>query len=1293
MAVSDPLPEPRDLRRRARPLMARDETRLRRRIDRLRRERNPQRRRAELERILEALEAAESAIAARRDAVPEVAFPDSLPIAGALDELRVALRDHQVVVVAGETGSGKSTQLPKLCLELGRGVRGMIGHTQPRRLAARSIAARVAEELDVVGRDVVASSVRFDDQAADGTLVRVMTDGLLLAEIDRDPLLRRYDTIIVDEAHERSLNVDVLLGYLAKILPRRRDLRLIVTSATIDTGRFATHFDAPVVTVSGRGHPVELRYRPLDVDGEEPVDPPDAAAAAVRELLGDTSGDVLVFCSGEREITETIEAIGALGLSGVEALPLHARLPAAEQRRIFEPHELRRVIVATNVAETSLTVPGIRAVVDGGTARISRTGRRSKVQRLPIEPISQASAEQRAGRCGRIGPGICVRLYAEDDLDGRPPFTEPEILRTNLASVVLRLRSLGITELSDFPFLDPPDRRAVLDAERLLVELGAVEVDDRSGALTSIGRRLARLPVDPRLGRMVLQAEREGCLDGALVVVAGLSIVDPRERWTGAPEDDPHAVDREDGSDVLAWLRLWRRIDAQRRELGRSAFRRWCRRERLHHGRVLEWWDLVRQLHRSSDAIGLRRSSGDDTDALHRSVLAGALTQVGVLDRRTGDYRGVRGTRFRLAKESAVARRSRWVVAVEIVDTGRPVARTIARVRPEWIEELGEHLLEHSYGEPWWEPDQGSAMVHERVALDGLDVVRQRRIQVGRVDPARARSELIVHGLARGEWRERLDVLGDNRQVVEEVVRIARRARRPELLVDDRELVAFYDERLPATVTTAAELHRWWRRARRREPDRLTLTTDALLARSKVEIDLTAYPEHWTAAGVELPLEYDFDRTSAADGVSVRIPVAVLDRLRPEPFAWHVPGHRAEVVEAVLRAQPKDLRRELLPIAEHAAAIAAEHGPDDGPLREVVERAVGRRTGVALDIDALGAFELPSHLRLTFVVVDAAGDELGRGDDLAALQRQHTDAVEQAFAGAAEEVERTGLTRWELDELPRSVTVERFGGVVTAFPALVDEGTTVGVRILPTEAHQTTAMRAGTRRLLALSLANVRRHLLDPLPDERKLGLASTVGERLPELLDDLVEAAVDVVVDRAGGPAWSEPAWRGLRDRARREVAEIALVRIDAVAALLVEGDRLRERVDALGPGAPGPALDDVRRQLVRLTGPGRCRRAGLARLGELPRYLDALDLRLDRIRGASERDLDHLRAVQALELRLDDLVARHGDLLGPAADDLRWSLEELRVSLWAQRLGTSEKVSVPRIERRLDELDRSVG
>ncbi len=823
--VSDAQPDLRSLRARARDLTIRDRQRIRRRIDRAKRIREHDRRSGAIDDIARRVVAAEELVERRRRSVPEITYPTTLPIVDARVELLDALRANQVVVVAGETGSGKSTQLPKLCLELGRGVHGTIGHTQPRRIAARSIAARVAEELGV-DRPVVASSVRFDDQATDDTLVRVMTDGLLLAEIDRDPLLRRYDTIIVDEAHERSLNVDVLLGYLARILPRRRDLHVIITSATIDTDRIAAHFDAPVVTVSGRSHPVEVRYRPLDrpnpaVDDQDDtagtsVDQATGIAEAVGELLADPAagtGDVLVFCSGEREIAEATSAIDGLGLPDIEVLPLFARLPVAEQRRVFEAHEGRRVVVATNVAETSLTVPGVRAVVDSGTARIARAGRRTKVQRLPVEPISQASAEQRAGRCGRLGPGVCVRLYSEEDLLGRPEFTEPEILRTNLASVVLRLAALGIHDLSDFSFIDPPDRRRIGDAERLLVELEALDphaTEDRE-RLTPTGRRLARLPLDPRLGRMVLHGEVEGCLDQAIVVAAALSIVDPRERVESG--DDPHAVDREDGSDVVAWLRLWERVRAARRDRSRRAFRRWCREQRLHAGRLHEWQDLVRQLRITVDELGVASSSApDDHDGVHRCVLAGALTHVGLLDRRTGEYRGVRGTRFRVARDSAVARRARWVVAAELVETRRMQGRTIGRARPEWIEHLAEHLVERSHHEPTWDAERAAAVVEERVELHGLAIVRGRRIPLSAVDADQARRWFIEHALVRGEWQHGYDVLDHNREALAEVVRLARRARRADLLVDDRELAAFYDERLGSTTRRSA---RRARRARR----------------------------------------------------------------------------------------------------------------------------------------------------------------------------------------------------------------------------------------------------------------------------------------------------------------------------------------------------------------------------------------------------------------------------------------------------------------------------------------------
>ncbi|MEM8903781.1 MAG: ATP-dependent RNA helicase HrpA, partial [Actinomycetota bacterium] len=1080
---------------------------------------------------------------------------------------------------------------------------------------------------------------------------------------------------------------------LARILPKRPDLGVVITSATIDTERIAAHFEAPVVTVSGRTHPVEIRHRPL----ADTTDQPTAIADAVVELLDDPGvdgGDVLVFCSGEREIDDATTAIAATERPEVEVLPLFARLTNAEQQRVFEPHDGRRVIVATNVAETSLTVPGIRAVVDAGTARIARAGRRTKVQRLPVEPISQASAAQRAGRCGRLGPGVCIRLYDEDDLAARPAYTEPEILRTNLAAVVLRLASLGIHDLGSFSFIDPPDRRRIADAERLLVELQALDpsaVDDRD-RLTPLGRRLARLPLDPRLGRMVLQAEREGCVSEAIVVAAALSIVDPRERIDG--DDDPHAVDREDGSDVVAWLRLWDRVRAARRGSSRRAFRRWCDEQRLHAGRVHEWQDLVRQLRTTLDELDVTRSSApDDHDALHRSLLAGALTHVGRLDRRTGEHRGVRGTRFRVSGRSAVPRRARWVVAAELVETNRLQGRTAARVRPEWIEELADHLVERSWSEPSWDAERGAAVVDERVELHGLAIVRGRTVPLAVVDVEAARRWFIEHALVRGEWGRREQVLDDNRAALDEVVRVARRSRRADLLVDDRELVAFYDERLAPTVTSAAEFTRWWRATRRRDADRLTLPPELLLARADVELDLTAFPDRWSIGEWDLRLAYRFDQHADDDGVTVEVPVSLLDRLRPEVFEWHVPGWRTELIETLLRAQPKEIRRELLPIAEHAAALAAERGPTHGTLADVVEREIGRRTGVVIDRSAWEGLDLPTHLRVAFRVVGHDGAALGEGRDLVELQRRHAGDVAAAFAGAAASIEVSGATRWEFGELPETIAVDRFGERVVAHPALVDETESVGVAVTTSPERAARSMWLGTRRLLALSMTGPRRHLLDPLADDHKLLVARELGARLGPLLDDLVLATAGQLLDDHGGPVRTEGAWRSLRDDVRRELGDRARASLDEAVALARRGDAIRARMAELAPTAPSPALGDVGRQLDRLVGDGFVTRAGLDRLDDLDRYLDAIELRLDRVRGDVERDLDLMRSVQALELRLHDLADRFGEIRHEPLADITWQLEELRVSLWAQRLGTAGKVSVPRIERALDEIVASIA
>ncbi|MDP2712588.1 MAG: ATP-dependent RNA helicase HrpA, partial [Solirubrobacteraceae bacterium] len=1002
----------------------------------------------------------------------KVSYPPELPVSARRDELLAAIGSHQVVIVAGETGSGKTTQLPKICLELGR---TKIAHTQPRRIAARTVAQRIADELGVQLGGAVGYSVRFDDASAAGTLIRLVTDGLLLAEIGRDRLLRRYDTIILDEAHERSLNIDFLLGYLRQLLPRRPDLKLVITSATIDTERFSEHFGgAPVIEVSGRTYPVQLRYRPL-VDEDDPVD---AIGDAVEELLHDAPGDVLVFLSGEREIRDTAEALTARLPQRTGVLPLYARLSPAEQQRVFAPHAERRVVLATNVAETSLTVPGIGAVVDPGTARISRYSARLKVQRLPIEPISQASANQRMGRCGRTSDGICVRLYSEQDFADRPAFTDPEILRTSLAAVILRMAALGLGEVEDFGFLDPPDRRQIRDGKALLHELGALHPNAASPRkrLTALGRRLAQLPVDPRIGRMVLEADLAGCADEVVVIAAALSIQDPRLRPAEkrAEADERHARFKDERSDFLAYVNLWRHLRAQQQALSRNGFRKQCHAEYLHYLRVREWQDLAGQLRQAARSVGVTINSEPAApDDIHRALLAGLLSQVGLRDGVRREFEGARGARFTLSPASALARKPPvWVMVAELVETTRLWAHTAAQIQPRWIEPLAGHLLKRTYSEPRWERRHASVVATERATLYGVPVVAARTVAYGAIDPELARELFIRRALVEGDWSARHDFMRDNRELLEEVEELEHRARRRDIVVaTDADLHDFYDARIPATIVSGAHFDRWWKDERRRDPGLLRYTRELLVG--DAGIDAASLPETWLqGADVELALSYRFEPGAEDDGVTVNVPLPALATLREAGFDWLVPGLREELVTALIRSLPKELRRPLVPIPETAAQVVAGLRPRRGALVDALAREIERVRGVRVDPGQFDPGRLPAHLRTRFAVRDEHGETIASGEDLEALRAQLRPRLRAQLAAATAPYERSGLRAWTIGELPRSVALPGMGDAARAFPALVDEGESVAVRVFETAGAQAAAMAAGTRALLRMTVAS-----------------------------------------------------------------------------------------------------------------------------------------------------------------------------------------------------------------------------
>ncbi|HEV7656086.1 MAG TPA: ATP-dependent RNA helicase HrpA [Mycobacteriales bacterium] len=1271
-----------ELRARLPELTLRDEFRLRRRLDGVRGDAVP-------DGLEDEIDKAAARVERRRAAIPAVSYPPQLPISARRDDILAAVRDNQVVVIAGETGSGKTTQLPKICLELGRGVRGVIGHTQPRRIAARTVSERIAEELGVELGSAVGYQVRFTDRAGEDTAVKVMTDGILLAEIQHDRMLRRYDTLIIDEAHERSLNIDFLLGYLRQLLPRRPDLKVIITSATIDPQRFSAHFgDAPILEVSGRTYPVEVRYR----EPAEDADQIEAITAAVGELGLEAPGDVLVFLSGEREIRDTADALRKSLPETTEVLPLFARLSAADQHKVFASHSGRRVVLATNVAETSLTVPGIRYVVDPGTARISRYSLRTKVQRLPIERVSQASADQRKGRCGRTADGICIRLYSEEDFESRPRFTEPEVQRTNLASVILQMTALGLGDVGAFPFVDPPDRRAVADGVALLHELGALEAGTgEKRRLTPVGRKLAQLPIDPRLGRMVLAAEGNGCLHEVLVITAALSIQDPRERPVEKQEaaDTMHRRFADPTSDFMTLLNLWNYIEDRQDALSSSAFRRLCTAEFLHYLRVREWQDLYGQLRSILRQLGtaVPRSPAEvDPKVVTRSLLAGLLSHLGLREDtgpRSREYAGARGARFAVWPGSALAKQPpRWVVAAELVETSRLWARTVAKVEPEWAEELAGHLAVRFYNEPHWSKRRGGVVATERVTLFGLPIVVGRTVDYARIDPQLSRELFLRHALVEGDWQSQHAFLATNRALLEDVEELEHRTRRRGLVVDDNTLFDFYDSRVPADVVSGRHFDAWWKQARRTDPNLLTFTREMLVPD---DVDTADTPDEWTQGGLTLPVAYRFEPGAADDGVIVEVPLAALNRVRPDGFDWQVPALREELVTALIRSLPKPLRRNFVPAPDAARAILAQLEPGREPLVEALARELRRASGQDVPITAFDWAKVPAHLRATFRVTDGART-VAEGKDLEQLQRRLGRTVQDVLSGAARTLERTGLTSWTVGTVPRTFEA---GGLV-GYPSLVDEGATVALRVLPTEPEQRAAMWAGVRRLLLLGVPSPLKWVSARLDNRAKLALTNNPHGSLAALLADCAAAAADEMITEAGGPPWDAEGFAKLADRIKAELNERVLELLRGAQQVIGEWAPLVARLGVPVASPLQPALNDLKLQVRGLIGPGFVAATGRRRLPDLRRYLAAAAYRLDRLPGDTARDSIRMGRVQAAQQELDSFLAAlpPGRREADEVRQLRWMVEELRVSLFAQSLGTPYPVSEQRIYRAMDQL-----
>ena len=1363
--------------------------------------------------------------------IPEViTYPEELPVSERRDDIMNAIRDNQVVIIAGETGSGKTTQIPKMCLELGLGEKGLIGHTQPRRLAARSVAERIAEELGQKIGETVGYQVRFTSEVGEHSAIKLMTDGILLAEIQNDKLLRRYSTLIIDEAHERSLNIDFILGYLKRILPQRPDLKVIITSATIDPERFARHFspsyvpgkgivdenlsaeereiaeailpdDAPpIIEVSGRTYPVEIRYRPLEgdelyLDDEEVAedrDPTDAILDAIKELSKEAPGDILIFFSGEREIRDAKDAIEAMVLKSprlnYEVLPLYARLSLAEQHRVFSPGSRPRIVLATNVAETSLTVPGIKYVIDTGTARISRYSARTKVQRLPIERISQASANQRSGRCGRVSDGIAIRLYSEEDFNSRPEFTDPEILRTNLAAVILQMIAIGVVrepgDISRFPFVQPPASRAINDGVNLLRELGALTERTRrkgrggnnSATLTAIGRAMAAFPVDPRLARMIIEGGRRGCAKEMMVLAAALTIQDPRERPADvrAEADAMHARFVDDTSDFSSFLLLWDYINEQQAALSSSQLRKMCHREFINYLRIREWQDLFAQLREMGRTANIHASGGRDINAsahevdIHKSLLTGLLSHVGVKEEREKDskgrtrgpreYLGARGTKFAIFPGSGLFKKGPdWVLSAELVETSRLWARTNAAVEPQWIEEVGKHLISVQYSEPHWSLSSGAAVAYAKGTLFGLTIYADRPVQYARVDAAAAREIFIQSALVEGQWHTQHKFYLRNQRALAEVEELEARLRRRDLRVDDSVLFAFYDARVPAHVTDVRAFDKWWKQARLEDDNFLDFNPEKLINEEAADYDDSQFPRQWvqrTDSGeLTLDLRYEYAptagvggaRTEAAkrDGVAVQVPILFLNQLSPEPFRWQIPGLRHELVTALIKSLPKAIRRNFVPAPDVAraacAALEEDYSPATDELLPSLALVLRRLRGVVVEPEAFNWDAVPEHLKMGFQVRNARNKILGEGKDLRALKQQLHQEIRGALAdslGASDEAmakmvalaqggsgnsggsgnasssaasakkgakspdapanadasggvrEVTGLTAFPADmfpdgAIPRKVQRVIATQAVNGYPALVDEGSSVGLRIFPTEAEQLHAQRRGIIRLLQLQVPSPVRYVSEHLSHKEKIVFTQNPHGSIDELIRDCTVAALDHLVPHT--PIFTHAEYSELYEHVRAELIETVFDVTKLVAEILSEATALKKAIKKATSLTTMHAVSDVKAQMENLVYPGFVAQTGYDQLVHLPRYLKAAQVRLTKLGPNLHRDNQLMLTVQDLEDSYDNAVKSlpAGTIVPDALRRVNWMIEELRVSFFAQELGTAYTVSEKRIAK----------
>ncbi|MCU8404647.1 ATP-dependent RNA helicase HrpA [Vibrio vulnificus] len=1227
---------------------------------------------------------------------PKIEYPEILPVSQKKDDIADAIAHHQVVIVAGETGSGKTTQLPKICAELGRGKFGLIGHTQPRRLAARSVANRIAEEMETQLGDFVGYKVRFNDQISENTQIKLMTDGILLAEIQHDRFLNQYDTIIIDEAHERSLNIDFILGYLKELLPRRPDLKVIITSATIDPERFSNHFGgAPIIEVSGRTYPVETRYRPLGGETEDDRDQLEGIFDAVDELCEEGLGDILIFMNGEREIRDTADALAKRKLKDTEIVPLYARLSAGEQNKIFQPHTGRRIVLATNVAETSLTVPGIKYVIDPGTARISRYSYRTKVQRLPIEPVSQASANQRKGRCGRVQEGICIRLYSEDDFNSRPEFTDPEILRTNLASVILQMTALGLGDIEAFPFVEAPDKRNILDGVRLLEELGAINSNakDPKKRLTAVGKQLARLPIDPRLARMVLEAPRFGCLKEVMIIAAALSIQDPRERPSDKQQsaDDKHRRFYHEDSDFLTFVNLWNHIQKQQKALSGNQFRRQCKDDYLNYLRVREWQDVYFQIHQSMREMEFKLNSEPGSyDAVHSAILTGLLSHIGMKDQEKNEYHGARNARFHIFPGSGLFKKQpKWVMSAELVETSKLWGRIIAKIQPEWIEPLAKHLIKRSHSEPHWSKKQAAVMAYEKVMLYGIPIVPKRLVNYGNIDASVSREIFIRSALVEGDWETKHAFFKQNRKLLLEVEELEHKSRRRDILVDDEELFQFYDQRVGTEVVSGRHFDTWWKQASKKEPELLNFEKEMLFKGDASHVTDLDYPNFWHQNGLKLKLSYQFEPGDDSDGVTVHIPLPILNQIDPAGFDWQIPGLRHELVVSLIKSLPKTLRKNFVPAPNYADAFLSRVTAMEMPLLDALEKELRRMTGATVLREDWKLDQVPDHLKVTFRAVDERNRKLKEHKDLHELKESLKEKVQETLSKVADDdIEQQGLHTWSFGELPQVYQQKRGGYQVKAFPALVDNKDSVEIKLYETEQEQISAMQAGQRRLILLNVPSPIKYLHANLPNKSKLGLYFNPYGKVLDLIDDCIACGVDKLIEEQGGLVWEPEKFEALKEHVRAELGDTVVDIAKQVETILTTAFNINKKLKGKIDFTMAFALSDIKAQIEGLIFKGFATECGWKRLPDILRYMKAIERRMEKLPIDPNKDRLHMLKIESVVKDYKELLNKipKGLAVPENVKEIRWMIEELRVSFFAQQLGTPYPVSDKRVKNAIE-------